>query len=68
MRTIHASKYLLIDTFLSPGLDFEISTYQKLLEGEEFRLQSVPPRITSGGSMSLRKVVEEYESAYKSVS
>lgn len=48
------------------GLDFEISTYQKLLEGEEFRLQAVPPRLSSGEQLSLRKVVEEYESAYKS--
>ncbi|XP_039250066.2 glial fibrillary acidic protein [Styela clava] len=48
------------------GLDFEISTYQKLLEGEEWRLQAVPSRLATGEQMSLRRVVEEYESAYKS--
>nr|CAD10678.1 intermediate filament protein C [Molgula oculata] len=47
------------------GLDFEISTYQKLLEGEEFRLQNVPQRMSSEGNLSLRHVVEEYEEAYK---
>ncbi|XP_078483026.1 intermediate filament protein IF-C [Ciona intestinalis] len=48
------------------GLDFEISTYHKLLEGEEFRLQGVSPGLSTGGTTySLRKVVEEYESAYK---
>jgi len=48
------------------GLDFEISTYHKLLEGEEFRLQRVSPGLnTSGRQTSLRRVVEDYETAYK---
>ena len=51
------------------GLDFEINTYHKLLEGEEFRLQGVAPSLNrSGTTYSLRKVVEEYESARKNVS
>jgi len=50
------------------GLDFEISTYHKLLEGEEYRLQSVtaPVLERAGRDYSLRRVVEEYEQAYKS--
>jgi len=48
------------------GLDFEISTYHKLLEGEEFRLQGVSPGLNSSGfQTSLRCVVENYETAYK---
>jgi len=52
---------------LKLGLDFEISTYHKLLEGEEFRLQSVSPGVSNSdrGNHSLREVVEDYESAYK---
>lgn len=48
------------------GLDFEINTYHKLLEGEEYRLQGVAPVVNrSGMTYSLKKVVEEYESAHK---
>lgn len=55
---------------LITGLDFEISTYHKLLEGEEYRLQSVtaPVLERAGRDYSLRRVVEEYEQAYKNVS
>jgi len=50
------------------GLDFEISTYHKLLEGEEYRLQAVtaPVLERAGRDYSLRRVVEEYEQSYKS--